>query len=86
MKNTGIVRKFDDLGRIGVPKEIRDKFAIIEKTPMSISVSGKKIILEKVEDSCLFCESEEKLLEFRERLICENCMTNIRGIEEKTIK
>lgn len=77
MKDTGIVRKFDDLGRIGVPKEIRDKFGLVEKTPMSIYVDGQKIILEKFEDSCLFCNSKKNLINFKEKLICESCKTKI---------
>ena len=39
MKNTGIVRKFDGLGRIGIPKEIRDRFDIVEKTTLVIVVA-----------------------------------------------
>lgn len=78
MKDTGIVRKFDDLGRIGVPKEIRDKFGLVEKTPMSIYVDGRKIILEKFEESCLFCNSQENLISFKEKLICEKCKTNLK--------
>lgn len=78
MKDTGIVRKFDDLGRIGVPKEIRNKFGLIEKTPMSIYVDGTKIILEKVEESCLFCNSQDNLFKFKEKLICEKCKTNLK--------
>lgn len=77
MKDTGIVRKFDDLGRIGVPKEIRDKFGLVEKTPMSIYVDGQKIILEKFEDSCLFCNLQKNLINFKEKLICESCKTKI---------
>ena len=31
MKSTGIVRKVDELGRIVIPREIRNKFEIAEK-------------------------------------------------------
>lgn len=78
MKDIGIIRKVDDLGRIVIPKEIRGKFAIVEKTQLSISVSERKIILEKVEKSCLFCKSESNLLKFKEKLICKNCVENIK--------
>ena len=30
MKSTGIVRRFDDLGRIVIPKEIRKKYGLGE--------------------------------------------------------
>ena len=45
-KSTGIVRRVDELGRIVIPKEIRDEFNIYEKDPIKISVSGSSIILE----------------------------------------
>ena len=45
MKSTGIVRKVDELGRIVIPREIRNKFEINEKDPLEIYVEGSSIIL-----------------------------------------
>ena len=36
MKATGIVRRVDDLGRVGIPKEIRRTFRIREGDPLQI--------------------------------------------------
>lgn len=48
MKNSGIIRKVDDLGRIVIPKEIRNSLFIKEGSPMDISVSEDlEIILRK---------------------------------------
>lgn len=48
MKSTGIVRRVDDLGRIVIPKEIRNSLFISEGTPMEIHVTGDmEIILRK---------------------------------------
>lgn len=77
MKDTGIIRRFDDLGRIGVPKEIRDEFGLIEKTPMHIYVQGKRIIMEKYIHTCSFCNSEENLEKINGILICKNCLLTI---------
>lgn len=38
MKSTGIVRRIDDLGRIVIPKEIRQKSHIKEGDPLEIFV------------------------------------------------
>ncbi|MGG0723694.1 AbrB/MazE/SpoVT family DNA-binding domain-containing protein [Bacillus mycoides] len=49
MKSTGITRKVDELGRVVIPKELRDTLGIREKTPLEIYVDGEKIILKKYE-------------------------------------
>ena len=53
MKATGIVRRFDDLGRIVIPKELRKQIFGTPKTesmPMEIFIDGENIILRKCED------------------------------------
>ena len=58
MKSTGIVRKVDELGRVVIPKEIRDRFKIEEETDIEFYVDGNKIILQKQEKLvCLLCGS-----------------------------
>lgn len=47
MKNIGIVRNFDALGRIVVPKEIRKILEIEEGTPVGIRLEDNKIVIEK---------------------------------------
>ena len=77
MRNTGIVRRFDALGRIGIPKEIRDRFDIHEKSPVSISVKDSNIIIEKVEDTCILCDSTQNLCSFNNKFICNDCISKI---------
>lgn len=56
MKNTGIVRKIDDLGRIVIPKELRDTHDLPEGTPMEILLcDGDMIVLHKYAPGCAFC-------------------------------
>lgn len=45
MKKSGIVRKIDDLGRIVIPKEIRNSLLIKEGTPMEIVVTEDRSIM-----------------------------------------
>ena len=49
MKSTGIVRKVDELGRIVIPMELRNKLKIEEKDPIEIYVEGASIVLRKLE-------------------------------------
>lgn len=47
MKNTGIVRRIDDLGRIVIPREIRHTLNIKEGDPIEIYTDKGGIFLQK---------------------------------------
>ena len=53
MKSTGIIRKVDELGRVVIPIELRNKFGIAERDPIEIYVDGSSIILKKFEPTTL---------------------------------
>ena len=77
MKSTGIVRRVDELGRVVLPIELRNKFGITEKDPMEIYVDGSSIILKKYEPNCSFCGSSKKVTNFQDKVVCEKCISNI---------
>lgn len=79
MRSTGIVRKIDMLGRIVLPKELRDIYGIEEnKTAMSIYTEDDKIILKKYEPCCIFCKEAKGVINFRGKLICKDCLQDIK--------
>ena len=64
MKATGIVRRFDDLGRIVIPKEIRRKLFGTKCTdgePMEIFMDKDDIILRKYEENTSYDVCEWKV-------------------------
>lgn len=73
MKSTGIVRKVDELGRIVLPIELRRVLEINEKDAIEIYTEGENIILKKYKSSCSFCGSNEGLVEFKGKSVCEAC-------------
>ena len=77
MKSTGIIRKVDELGRVVIPIELRNKFGIAERDPIEIYVDGSSIILKKFEPNCIFCGNTENLVAYNDKLICENCSKKI---------
>jgi len=81
MKSTGIVRKVDELGRIVIPREIRNKFEINEKDPLEIYVEGNSIILKKYEPNCIFCGNTKDLITFKDRLLCPKCVEKITALD-----
>ena len=79
MKATGIVRNLDTLGRVVIPKEIRNSFNMNERQAVEIFVgSDENIVLKKYERGCIFCNQAEGVVEFRGRLICEECLRELR--------
>ncbi len=83
MKSTGIVRKMDELGRIVIPMEIRNKFGISEKDEIEIYVDGSNIVLKKCEHGCIFCGNRKNLIEYSGKLICNECLKNIVQLKNK---
>lgn len=78
MKSTGIVRHIDELGRIVVPKEMRNKMDIASSDPVEIYVEGDKIILTKYHPCCNFCGSEDDVSSFKGKKICRACLEEIK--------
>ena len=72
MKFTGMVRRIDTLGRIVLPKEIRDTLDINE-APVEILVENDSIILRKYQPSCVFCGSFENVTPYMNKLVCAKC-------------
>ncbi|GAB6251584.1 AbrB/MazE/SpoVT family DNA-binding domain-containing protein [Bacillus cereus] len=52
MKNTGVARKVDELGRVVIPVELRRTLGIVEGTTLDFHVEGENIVLRKYENSC----------------------------------
>ena len=50
MKKTGITRRIDSLGRIVIPKEIRNNLKIKDSDELEINIVNDKIILNKFEN------------------------------------
>ena len=73
MKSTGIVRKVDELGRIVLPIEMRRTLDIAEKDSLEIYVEGTSVILKKYKPSCIFCDSNKDVGEFKGKNVCARC-------------
>ena len=79
MRAIGIARRIDQLGRIVLPKELRDIYGIQEKkTVMEIYTEDDKIILKKYEPCCIFCKEAKGVINFRGKLICKDCLQDIK--------
>ena len=81
MKATGIVRKLDQLGRIVIPKELRNTFDMKENDPIEIFVEGNDIILRKYKPACVFCNDATDIVQFGGKNVCKACLAKLKAIE-----
>ncbi len=81
MKATGIVRRLDQLGRIVIPKELRNTFDMKETDPIEIFVDGNDIILRKYQPACIFCGDATEILQFNGKNICKKCAAKIKNLK-----
>ena len=82
MKATGIVRKVDELGRIVIPIELRNKLDIAIKDPIEIFVEGSSIILKKYEPNCIFCGNSKELTTYKDKLVCSKCLAKLSDLSK----
>ena len=74
---SGIARKIDDLGRIVIPAETRRLFNIREGDQLSISIDGSSIVLQKMENTCIFCGSTDSVIAFHGKGLCSSCKAHL---------
>ncbi|MBM7106860.1 AbrB/MazE/SpoVT family DNA-binding domain-containing protein [Brevibacillus laterosporus] len=75
MNAKGIVRRIDDLGRIVIPKELRDSNGLPSGTPMEMFVDGDRIVLRKYEPGCVLCGDVNDLEMHKSgKLVCKSCL------------
>jgi transcriptional pleiotropic regulator of transition state genes len=59
LKDTGMVRRLDDLGRIVIPKEVRRTLGMADGDAIEIYVDGEGVVLRKQESRiCPHCKKK----------------------------
>ena len=79
MKATGHVRRIDGLGRVVLPVEVRQSHGIADKDEVEIYVEGDSIVLVKHRPPCVICGSREGLVEFKGKMVCNECWRATHG-------
>lgn len=73
----GIERAVDDLGRIVLPKEMRDKLQFKKNQTVNIKLFNNYIQVEKSKSVCMFCNSEKNIEHYNNFPICNSCIKEI---------
>ncbi|WNS42142.1 AbrB/MazE/SpoVT family DNA-binding domain-containing protein [Paenibacillus sp. MMS20-IR301] len=88
MKDTGMIRSLDSLGRIVVPVEIRMTRNIDIGDPIEFFILNEEIIVLRKYTSteCTFCRSLDQVTYYKDQFICKACLQELgdpgRGSEE----
>ncbi|WP_213511059.1 AbrB/MazE/SpoVT family DNA-binding domain-containing protein [Paenibacillus macerans] len=80
IRSIGIVRPLDELGRIVIPIELRRFIGIGQGDTIEFFIDNEsqRIMMRPYRtQECLFCQSMEQLIYFRERFICAACLQEL---------
>ena len=80
MRNTGVRKTIDDLGRIVLPIELRRTYdlAVGIRSAVDLYVDGEKLIITKTKNECIFCNSRDNLVEYKGKSVCEKCIEELK--------
>ena len=86
-KYSGIIRPVDKMGRVVIPKEMRNQLNITNDTDsFEIFMDGDNIVLKKHKPFCVFCKSQEECIEFENQTVCKSCIEKLQlKVEESKI-
>ena len=83
MKKTGVIRPVDRMGRVVIPKEIRNQLDVKNDVDsFEIYMEDGKVILQKYQPGCIFCKGEEKIVEFGGYNVCASCIEKLKTAKD----
>ena len=70
MKDSGIMRRVDSLGRFVLRRQLQ----IECNDYLQIYTEGEKIIIQKAQCSCALCGRTDDLIDFNDKKVCKSCV------------
>lgn len=71
-------KEIDSVGRIVISKDIRKHLGILPGDILHIEANDNCITIKKAEDKCVFCNSDEKLIKFSGKFVCQSCLDKLK--------
>jgi transcriptional pleiotropic regulator of transition state genes len=72
--------KIDNLGRVVIPKTIRDALGIKHNDEISMTVDNTKLIITKGYKTCSICDTKDVTTQVSDKLLCDSCISEIKGL------
>lgn len=81
MKPADCICKIDRLGRVLIPKNLRQKLDLSVDDPIEVFTEGESLVLKKYRKKCAFCGSEDDVISFKEKYVCRSCIQELTEAE-----
>ncbi len=81
MKPADCICKIDKLGRVLIPKNLRQKLDLAVDDAIEVFTDGDALVLKKYRKKCAFCGGEEDVISFKEKYICRSCISELNQAE-----
>ncbi len=86
MRSTGMVRPVDKMGRVVIPKEIREHLGVQnDKDSFEIYMDGDFVILKKYQPTCIFCKELADSVELTGHVVCKNCIEKLNKLKDEEV-
>lgn len=72
-------RQIDELGRLVVPKDVRNALNIHARDYLEITLEEGRFTVRKAEEACIFCNTTENVVAFKDRFVCPACLAELKG-------
>ena len=83
MKSLGIIRKLDNAGRFVMPISLRRTLGLDKcDGAVEIFVDGDTVMLRRYSPTCIFCKSENDVIEFADTIVCKACAKKLGELAE----
>lgn len=80
MKPAGFILKVDQLGRVVIPKPIRNKYELKTDDTLEVFIDDNGFFLKKYLKTCTFCGKDENLTDFKDKVVCKDCLKELKGL------
>ena len=71
------IKKFDEVGRIVIPREMRSALGWCNNTKIAMFQVKDGVLLKAYQDNCFACGNEEDILSVHKKFICKKCVDEL---------
>ena len=72
--------KIDSLGRVVIPKSIRNALGINHNDEISMTVENNTLVISKGYKNCSICNSKNISTQVSDKFLCNSCISDIKSL------